>query len=101
MNQNVEENTAFQIVIFIISVHVMALQLQVDITKTIPGGIFIMLLLFTDQSLVADLCLLEEFIDWVHICSMWIVGWEGDLRLMRFWASYCAECSKGWEGGRS
>ena len=43
MNQNVEKNIAFQMVIFITSVHVVALQLQVIITKTILRGILIML----------------------------------------------------------
>lgn len=37
------KSTAFQTVIFIISVHVVALQFQVDITKTILRGILILL----------------------------------------------------------
>ena len=43
---------AFQMVIFIIIVHVVALQFQVDVTKTILRGILIML--FASYKLVAS-----------------------------------------------
>lgn len=92
------KSIAFQIVIFIISMHVVALQFQVNITKTIlryPHYV----ICFSQTSCQQLICVYLKNSLVGSTFAQWMVGWEGDLRLMRLWDNYCEECTKGYIQG--